>query len=203
MQWGMKGQDGAERGETPLAVFDVLRLPSNKTVHIFRTQTMPEISVTGPTRSYILQALKCTSSGLVLPQGGKETLGKCRCPLLTWPTQGSITNLWVNTGLRRTLLPPRVFFLCVFVWAHAHDKRLRTEQCYPTNVGLNKKTQIFNSALAGRASLLVLTGSILFLHPSQDLCPSHRNNTLSAMSYASSLYLQPLHTVRACSFSPQ
>lgn len=93
MQGGMKGKDGAGRGERPLAVFDALQLPSNKAVHVFKTQTMPEISVRDPTRSYILQALKCTSSGLVLPQGGKETLGKCRCPLLTRPTQGSITNL--------------------------------------------------------------------------------------------------------------
>lgn len=49
-QWGMKEEDGAERGEMPLVVFDVLKLPRNKTVHIFRTQTMPEISVMDPNK---------------------------------------------------------------------------------------------------------------------------------------------------------
>lgn len=50
----------------PLVVFDVLELPHNKTVQNFRTQPMPEITVTAPRRSYILQALKCTSSELVV-----------------------------------------------------------------------------------------------------------------------------------------
>lgn len=98
-QWGMKEEDIAERGEMPLVVFDVLKLPRNKTVHIFRTQTMPEISVIDPTRSYILWALKCTSSGVFLLQGRKGILGKCRHPLLPWPPLRSVTNLWVNTEL--------------------------------------------------------------------------------------------------------
>lgn len=93
MWCGMKGQDSAGRGETLLAVFEVFRLPCNKTVHIFRIQTRPEISVMYPTRSHILQALKCTSSGLLLPQGEKGTLGKCIYPLLTWLTQCSVMDL--------------------------------------------------------------------------------------------------------------
>lgn len=116
----MKGEDSAERGETPLVVFDMLKPPRNKTVHIFRTQTMPEISVMGPTRSYILQALKRTPSGLLLLQGGKGTLGKCRHLLLPWPTLLSVTNLWVNTRLRWSLLPRIVFFLCVCVCVLMH-----------------------------------------------------------------------------------
>lgn len=76
----------------PLAVLDMLTLPCNKTVHILRTQTMPEISVMGPTGSYILQALKHAPSGLILLQRGTGTLGKRRHPLLQWPTLCSVTN---------------------------------------------------------------------------------------------------------------
>lgn len=89
----MKEEDGAERGEVPLVVFDVLKLPHDKTVHIFRTQTMPEISVMDPTRCHTLRALKCTSSGVFLLQGRKGILGKCRYPLLPWPPLRSVMNL--------------------------------------------------------------------------------------------------------------
>lgn len=172
MQCGMKGQDSARRGETLLVVFEVFRLPCNKTVRIFRTQTRPESSVMDPTRSHILQALKCTSSGLLLPQGEKWALGKCIYPLLTWLTQCSIMDLWANTGLRKSLLPTIVLFpVCVCIYTHACDNRQVTMHCCPINVELCKKKPqtSLNSALAGESPLtsilLVLTRSILFLYP--------------------------------------